>query len=164
MRLLEAYPDAKFLWSHRDPAKVLGSVCSLIHYTRSWSSDRDDSLELGPEQLERWWTAVSRAMEFRGRVGDERFADLSFADLQVDPVGALGAALRADRDRVPRHLPRRGGRVGGLARARVARPAHATTWRDFGLEADQVRRAFRAVHGVVRCRDVTSDTLAWRGA
>ena len=53
--LLEAYPDAKFLWSHRDPAKVLGSVCSLIHYTRSWSSDRDDSAELGAEQLDRWW-------------------------------------------------------------------------------------------------------------
>ena len=28
--LLETYPDAKFLWSHRDPAKVLASVCSLI--------------------------------------------------------------------------------------------------------------------------------------
>ena len=38
--LVEAYPDAKFLWSHRDPAKVLGSVCSLIQYVRSWSSDR----------------------------------------------------------------------------------------------------------------------------
>ena len=41
--LLEAYPDAKFLWSHRDPAKVLGSVCSLIHYIRSWSSEREDA-------------------------------------------------------------------------------------------------------------------------
>ena len=49
--LVEAYPNARFLWSHRDPTKVLGSVCSLIHYTRSWSSDRDDSVELGAEQL-----------------------------------------------------------------------------------------------------------------
>ena len=40
--LVEAYPNAKFLWSHRDPAKVMGSVCSLIRYVRSWSSDRDD--------------------------------------------------------------------------------------------------------------------------
>ena len=49
--LVEAYPNAKFLWSHRDPAKVLGSVCSLIAYVRSWSSDRDDAEELGAEQL-----------------------------------------------------------------------------------------------------------------
>ena len=48
--LVEAYPNAKFLWSHRDPAKVMGSVCSLIRYVRSWSSDRDDPEELGAEQ------------------------------------------------------------------------------------------------------------------
>ena len=67
--LLETYPDAKFLWSHRDPAEVLGSVCSLIHYVRSWASDRDDADELGSEQLERWWLAVSRGMDFRARLG-----------------------------------------------------------------------------------------------
>ncbi|MDZ4825984.1 MAG: sulfotransferase [Actinomycetota bacterium] len=32
--LLDACPNARFLWSHRDPALVLGSVCSLVHYTR----------------------------------------------------------------------------------------------------------------------------------
>ncbi len=67
--LVDSYPNARFLWSHRDPTEVLGSVCSLIHYTRSWSSDRDDSVELGAEQLDRWWMAVERAMEFRERVG-----------------------------------------------------------------------------------------------
>src|SRR5689334_3595666 len=69
--LVGVYPDARFLWSHRDPAKVLGSVCSLIHYTRSWSSDRDDAAELGHEMTDRWAEAVRRAMDFRTRVGDE---------------------------------------------------------------------------------------------
>ena len=91
--LIEAYPNARFLWSHRDPAKVLGSVCSLIHYTRSWSSDRDDAVELGAEELERWWMAVRRAMEFRRHVGDARFADIAFDDLQSDPVAALAEGL-----------------------------------------------------------------------
>jgi len=139
--LLEAYPDAKFLWSHRDPAKVLGSVCSLIHYTRSWSSDRDDALELGPEQLERWWTGISRAMDFRTRVGGDRFADLAFADLQVDPVGAMGAAL----DRIGIGFP-------DSSREAVARWAgghepgshgqHTYSLADFGLDADQVHVRF----------------------
>jgi len=139
--LLEAYPDAKFLWSHRDPAKVLGSVCSLIHYVRSWGSDRDDATELGAEQLDRWWQAVSRAMDFRDRVGDDRFADLSFADLQVDPVGALGAAYArigvefsdASREALTswagNHEPGVHGR-------------HTYDLADFGLEADQVRERF----------------------
>ena len=126
--LIDAYPDAKFLWSHRDPAKVLGSVCSLIHYVRSWGSDRDDAAELGAEQLDRWWEAVSRAMDFRARVGDDRFADLSFADLQVDPVGALGRGLRADRCRVPGRIPRRRDQLGDEPRARRARARTPTTW------------------------------------
>ncbi len=139
--LLDAYPGARFLWSHRDPAKVLGSVCSLIHYTRSWSSDRDDARELGPEELERWWVAVSRAMDFRARVGDERFADLAFADLQSDPVGALAAAYEKigvafdDRSRAAvtewatTHEP-------------GAHGHHDYVLSDFGLDADQVRQRF----------------------
>lgn len=139
--LLEAYPNARFLWSHRDPAKVLGSVCSLIHYCRSWSSDRDDALELGPEQLDRWWLAVSRAMDFRSRVGDERFADLSFADLQVDPVGALATAFEqigiAFGD-ASRHA------VAGWATSHPpgSHGQHTYDLADFGLDPDQVRRRF----------------------
>jgi hypothetical protein len=87
--LVEAYPNAKFLWSHRDPAKVMASVCSLIQYVRSWSSDRNDAKELGVEQVESWVEGVNRAMDFRTRQGDERFADVSFADLQTDPVRTL---------------------------------------------------------------------------
>ncbi len=77
-------------------------MCNLIHYTRSWASDRDDSLELGAEELGRWSQAITRAMDFRSRVGDDRFADLAFADLQTDPVGAPGRGVRADRPCIPR--------------------------------------------------------------
>src|SRR6202790_884257 len=40
---VEAYASAKFLWSQRDPAMVMASVCSLIQYVRSGSSDRNDA-------------------------------------------------------------------------------------------------------------------------
>jgi hypothetical protein len=93
--LVEAYPSAKFMWSHRDPAKVMASVCSLIRYVRSWSSDRDDPGELGAEQLDSWAEGVRRAMDFRKRVGDDRFADVAFADLQTDPVHTLEAAYES---------------------------------------------------------------------
>ncbi len=139
--LLDAYPDAKFLWSHRDPAKVLGSVCSLIHYVRSWGSDRYDADELGTEQLERWWLAVSRAMDFRARLGDDRFADLAFADLQVNPVSAMEEAYE-----------RIGVEFSDTSRAAVSTWAtthepgshgqHSYDLAEFGLSADQVRERF----------------------
>jgi Sulfotransferase family len=139
--LVEAYPDAKFLWSHRDPAKVLGSVCSLIHYTRSWSSDRDDATALGLEQLGRWWLAVSRAMEFRSRMGEDRFADVAFADIQSNPVQALGAAY--ERIGIP-FTPTSRAAVNQWAANHEpgSHGQHAYDLADFGLDPDQVRETF----------------------
>jgi len=139
--LVEAYPNARFLWSHRDPAQVLGSVCSLIHYTRSWSSDRDDAVELGAEELERWWTAIRRAMDFRTRLGDARFADIAFSDLQSDPVAALATGLARiglsfdEESRVPverwaaTHQP-------------GAHGSHSYDLADFGLDPTRIRERF----------------------
>lgn len=90
--LRAVYPAAKFAWTHRDPAPVLGSVCSLIAYTRSWVSDRNDADELGQEQLSLWSEAIRRALEFRHRIGEEWFADVYFDSLQTDPTEALSAA------------------------------------------------------------------------
>lgn len=139
--LVQAYPNAKFLWSHRDPAKVLASVCSLIQYVRSWSSDRDDPKELGAEQLASWAEGVRRAMEFRKRVGDNRFVDVSFADLNADSVGTLD-----------RSYSQLGLTFSDEARRRVqewadghrpgSRGEHNYQLADYGLTEGQVRERF----------------------
>ncbi len=139
--LLAAYPNAKFLWSHRDPAKVLGSVCNLIHYTRSWASDRDDSLELGAEQLGRWSEAITRAMDFRSQVGDDRFADLAWADLQSDPVGALTSAYEQIGLDFPARSREAVTRWAGSHQP-GAHGQHSYDLAQFGLEVDQVHRSF----------------------
>lgn len=139
--LVAAYPDAKFLWSHRDPAKVMGSVCSLIHYVRSWSSDRDDAHELGAEQIDSWAEAVRRAMDFRRRMGDGRFADVSFADLQADPVSTLQNSYESlgltftDASRTSVQRWAEGHRPG-------SRGAHDYDLADYGLTPEGVRERF----------------------
>ncbi len=139
--LVEAYPNARFLWSHRDPAKVLGSVCSLIQYVRSWSSDRDDAEELGAEQLDSWSEAVRRAIDFRKRVGDDRFVDVSFADLQTDSVATvensykqLGLSFTDDAR----------ARVGAWAAGHEpgSRGEHVYELADYGLTPEGVRERF----------------------
>jgi hypothetical protein len=139
--LVEAYPNAKFMWSHRDPAKVMGSVCSLIRYVRSWSSDRDDPIELGAEQLECWSEGIKRATEFRKRIGDERFSDVSFADLQSDPVNTLAASYGSlgleftDAAAESVELWAREHKPG-------VRGAHHYDLADYGLTPDSVRERF----------------------
>jgi len=138
--LRAVYPGAKFVWTHRDPAAVLGSVCSLIAYTRSWASDRHDPDELGTDQLGVWSEAIRRALDFRARIGEEHFADVDFDDLQTDPVGALAAAY----DRLGIGFGEGRAPVEAWARDHPPHPAgtHEFDLADFGLDADTVRGAF----------------------
>jgi hypothetical protein len=138
---VEVYPGARFLWSHRDPAKVLGSVCSLIAYIRSWSSDRRDPMELGAEQLAWWVKGIGRAMDFRKKFGDDRFVDVSFADLQSDSVKTVADSYE-----------RLGLEFSDAARAKVQewadghkpgqRGTHTYELADYGLTEGYVREAF----------------------
>ena len=135
-----AYPEAKFLWTHRDPAEVLGSVCSLISYTRSWVSDRDDADELGREQLDLWSEAIRRAMDFRSRIGEEWFADIHFDSLQTDPVGAVVAAydrlgIRVGDARAPLE-------AWAAAHPPHAHGTHEFALDEFGLDESTVRDRF----------------------
>jgi hypothetical protein len=139
-RLLEAYPDARFLWTHRDPAEVLGSVCSLIAYTRSWVSDRVDA-DLGKRQVELWAEALRRAMVLRRAVGEERFADIHFRDLNADPVGTvqrsydqLGLTLGVEGSR---HMA-----AWAAENPRGAHGAHEYALEDFGIDREAVRERF----------------------
>ncbi len=140
--LRTAYPGSKFLWTHRDPVEVLGSVCSLIAYTRSWVSDEGDAVELGLEQLDLWSEAVRRALAFRTRMGEECFADIEFDALQSDPVAAIGSAY----DRLGMELGAGRQPVEDWARAHPPHQhgVHEFALEEFGLDADTVRNRFAA--------------------
>jgi hypothetical protein len=140
--LRTTYPGSKFLWTHRDPVEVLGSVCSLIAYTRSWVSDEGDAVELGLEQLDLWSEAVRRALAFRTRMGEECFADIEFDALQSDPVAAIGSAY----DRLGMELGAGRQPVEDWARAHPPHQhgVHEFALEEFGLDADTVRNRFAA--------------------
>lgn len=90
--LLDTYPDALFMFTHRDPAAVLAWVCALIQETRRMASDHYDPRAIGREQLELWLLAIERAVGFRTKVDEERFADVFFHEQLADPVGAVRKA------------------------------------------------------------------------
>jgi hypothetical protein len=139
--LLAAYPDARFLMTHRDPAKVLGSVCSLVSAMLSLASERSDPYSVGRAQLDAWVEALARATRFRDRVGEGRFADVFFGDLVADPVAAV------ERAYVELDLPFTGGARAGMAEWAAAHPRgrhgeHRYGLEDYGLDAEGVRSRF----------------------
>jgi len=140
--LFDTYPEARFLWTHRDPAEVLASVCSLIAYTRSWVSDHVDGDELGAEQVELWAEALRRALAFRRSVGEDRFADVYFDRLNSDPVATVAAAYRDVGLVLSDDAASRMTHWADI-HPRGEHGVHEYSLEEFGLDAAQVRDRYR---------------------
>jgi hypothetical protein len=88
--LLEVYPDAKIVFTHRDPAVALSSICSLVSYTRALFTDDVDPHGVGTEILSGYWPdAMEDARELRKGMSPEHAVDVRHADLQRDPLGTV---------------------------------------------------------------------------
>jgi hypothetical protein len=81
--LLEVYPDARLVFTHRDPLSVIASLVSLIATLRSLASDRVDPHEIGADWSARLADGLSRAMGVRERLalGEARVVDVHFGAL-----------------------------------------------------------------------------------
>lgn len=136
------YPDARIIWTHRDPAHVQPSVCSLIATVRSIFCDDTGRERLGRAQLALWAEGMRRAMAFREQVGEGGFADVFMDDLVARPIDTVaavydrfGLAFGAEAERRMR--------VWLAANSQGKHGAHETTPAEFGLDIAEVREAFR---------------------
>jgi Sulfotransferase family len=90
--ILAVFPDARFVMTHRDPAPVLGSVCSLIATMYEMTGTPPPPERIGASELGSWAEAMRRLVAVRARVGEARFADVHFHELVADPLAAIAAA------------------------------------------------------------------------
>ena len=87
--LLSIYPDACIVQTHRDPVKVLPSICSLVTGWRSLYEGSADAKAIGAWQLDMYAGMIDHAMDVRARSNPEQFYDFSFRELITDPVAAI---------------------------------------------------------------------------
>jgi hypothetical protein len=94
--LLETYPDAGIILTHRDPLEVVPSMASLHTTLRSTFSDAIDPQETGAEATRRWAEGMTRALRERdaGAAPPERFLDVMYVDLVRDPIGVVRRVYR----------------------------------------------------------------------
>ncbi len=90
--LLEVYPDAMIVQTHRDPVRVMPSVASLEVTMRQASSDAVDPERVGRENLTQWSAMLDRCIETRAQRPDidARILDLAYDDVVGDPMGTVG--------------------------------------------------------------------------
>jgi len=150
--LFRAYPDARVVITHRDPLRVLGSLCNLmaaLHWMRSDHVDYD---------------AIVRAMSFgfpflcervmkqrdAGEVPADRIVDVLYRDLVREPLATVDALYR----RLGRALPAEAeARMRAFLeeRRRAPRGAHEYAFETTGLDRHAERAKYAAYlerHGI----------------
>jgi hypothetical protein len=136
--LAHAYPDIRFVMTHRDPAKVVPSYTSLVSTIFPPPAGRRDLHALGAEVSDHLREGMAHAIEERARLGEHRFLDVQHRDFVADPQGTvrlvyewLDLVLEDDVAKTIFDWQD--------SHAMAASGSHRYTPEQFGLSADQIR-------------------------
>jgi Sulfotransferase family len=150
--VLEVFPDAKIIQTHRDPVKSIPSICSLIWIFRKYYENPDnDPVLIGPRKMAYWAAAMERTLHLRN-AHPGNFLDISFGDIVADPLKAVhrvytfcGLALDPAVEASMRDWITHNGKD--------KHGAHRYSPETFGLTADAIAAAFEGYtteYGIVR--------------
>ncbi|MBF6555804.1 MAG: sulfotransferase [Acidimicrobiales bacterium] len=95
--LLERYPDARIVFTHRDPVKSMTSYASLTALVRSMGSDTVDPEEVATDWTARLCKILTRGLHVRQTRSypDAIFYDMFFSDFIRDQFASVAAIYDA---------------------------------------------------------------------
>ena len=138
--ILDTYPDACLIWTHRDPARTIASLCSLIaSLQNALLGEYPDPVELGRGVQQQWMTALLRGLEQRRldpRV-EAAVLDVPYRDLVADKSATVRRIHEHfDLPISDEHLRRVGALESEQPTAHFAK--HAYTADEFGVDVAEV--------------------------
>jgi hypothetical protein len=140
--LTTVYPDAQLVMTHRDPAEVVGSCCSLIRYSRQIFSDDVDLEGIGRTFIETFQVMIQRALAYKQKHGWDSIYDVQYADMMGDPIGTVGKIY--DRFGEPFTAEAKAAMAGYMANNPQGKHGkHSYSLEDYGLTKQGVREQFR---------------------
>ena len=87
--LFEFYPDARVLWTHRDPGKVTTSLASLVNALQGMFTERRDPNSVAEEWLGKARHAIECGMKFDDEQDPGWCDHIRYIDLISDPIGVV---------------------------------------------------------------------------
>jgi hypothetical protein len=92
--LLKVFPDARLIFTHRDPLAVVGSAASLAWNQTVIYSDHADANRVGREWLRKTRLQIERAHEARREIAPERQIDIHYEEMERDWRGTMARVYR----------------------------------------------------------------------
>jgi hypothetical protein len=139
--LLDVFPDARFVFTHRDVTEALPSNCSLSAMTSSKFHRVTDLRALGSFWRHYYRQGISRAMEVRERIPEDRYIDVPLPWVSRWPMDTLERIYERfdlgfdDRTRAAFQAALR-------SNPKQTKGKHRYTAAQFGLGPEQLRREF----------------------
>jgi hypothetical protein len=93
--LLEVFPEATIVHTHRDPLKTSASFFSMVTHLQMIFSDDVDPKRVAHHWLNKIENMARRTMATRARLNDRGFVDVSYYDLIEDPMSQVERVYEA---------------------------------------------------------------------
>ncbi|MGI9239264.1 MAG: sulfotransferase family protein [Verrucomicrobiales bacterium] len=140
--LLEVFPDARIVWTHRDPLEVVPSLCSLCKIDQEISTDQPDPVAIGDHWSTRLRDALDSAMKIRDAdPQSDRYVDIDYRQLVADPIAVVREIY--DRHGYPFSREFEIGMQEWLEANRQHKHGkHVYSLEEYGLDETQLRQAF----------------------
>jgi hypothetical protein len=140
--LVGMFPDACIIQTHRDPAQIIGSYCSMVAMLMR-GRDAVVPHEIGPNVLESLARSVERGMAARDKLDPARFVDVSYRQFVKDPLAAAERIYASfELELTPRTVDAMRKHIAEHPQNKHG--AHKYTLADYGLDAETVNRRFAA--------------------
>jgi hypothetical protein len=141
--LLATYPDARIVFTHRDPVESMTSYASLTSLVRSMGSDSVDRREVASDWTARLRKAVDHALAVREArdYPEASFYDVQFQDFVADQF-AVVEAIYAAFDLPMSDEGARRMRAFVAENPKGKHGVHRYTPEEYGVDPSAVRRAF----------------------
>jgi hypothetical protein len=140
--IMNVYPDALIVQTHRDPVVCMASSCSLSEEsTKSWSTVYQGDV-IGRTQLDLWSHSAKKFAQDRQQYDAAQFVDVDYSDFFGDPFGTVRNIYDAfNLDWTPA-VEEGVRRLDGESKSGKTKPKHTYSLADYGLTEDEVRAAF----------------------
>ncbi len=140
--LLEVFPDARVVQTHRDPVSVVASLTTMVAYGQRMQRDHVDRHELGAYWAGRIEAMLGASVRDRPLLPEGQVIDVGFQELVGDNLGAVERVYEL----VGLELDDRAREAVATYRDRNPRGKHgkvAYRLADFGLDEGEVRERLR---------------------
>ncbi|MEZ5735781.1 MAG: sulfotransferase [Novosphingobium sp.] len=139
--LLRVFPDARIIFTHREPQAVVGSSCSLVWNQMIIHSNRVDAQGIGREWLRKTALQIERMQQARERLPEAQRIDVHFEEMDRDWKSVMKRIYAfLDMDIAPA-LPTMSRYLRRAERKRTRHP-HRYSLPAFGLDANEVGERF----------------------